>query len=127
MVDVPQTRGGCTCCRQETHYPINGIKILRNRRKEDYPLQPRRKQVAAHRGNCPSFRRDPNDIDDDDTDDLSYSAQLFQADVDTQMALADAVTMAVEKFETKELEGLVKNEYEVIATPQIDAEDFVLV
>jgi len=127
MNDVPSNRGRCSCCWD---YPIHAPahKILRNRRIEDYPLQAGRKTAASsHRGACPKFRRDPNDVDDDDDYGMSYSATLFQADVDTQCALADAVTMAVEKFETKELEGLVRNEYEVVATPQIDADDFVLV
>lgn len=124
MNDGPSTRHRCSCCWDA---PVHTAahKILRNRGIEDLPLQPARRKTQQHRGGCPKFRRDPNDVDDEE--EMSYSATLWQADVDTQMALSDAVTMAVEKFETKELEGLVKNEYEVVTAPNIEAEDFVLV
>ncbi|TGZ77480.1 hypothetical protein EX30DRAFT_344122 [Ascodesmis nigricans] len=68
-------------------------------------------------------RRDPNDVDDG----IADEEPVLQTEVATQLALSHAVSAAVEKFETKELNNLVKNEYEVIGTPSIDIDDFVFV
>lgn len=78
--------------------------------------------MQQHQGGCPKFRRDPND--NDDQEEMIY---LWQSDVHRQIALGDALTTAVKKFETKELEGLVKNQYEVVVAPNIEEEDFVLI